>query len=125
MFLAMTMDGKTLESNVSQRFEGCKYLLVINTTDLSVNAIENTDDLTQESLAQKVIEFNCEGIITGILSHPKAFDILADACVTRFLGSGYAGMEALDLMKKRELKLIRNINGTDECDGDHDHDHHH
>lgn len=123
MFLAMTMDGKTLESNVSQRFEACNYLLVIDTADLSVNVIENSDDLSEESLAQKVIEFNCEGIITGALSHPEAFDILADACVTRFLGSGYAGIEALDLMKKRELPLIRNINGTDGCDGDHDHQH--
>lgn len=121
MYLAMTMDGKTLESTVSRHFEACNYLLVVDTSDLSVNVIENTDDFTQENLAQKVIEFNCEGIITGVISHPEAFDILADACITRFLGSGYSGMEALDLTKKRELKLIRNINGTDKCNGDHDH----
>lgn len=123
MLIAMTMDGETLESNVSQQFEGCKYLLVINTSDLSVIAIENSDDFSAESLAQKIIEFNCEGIITGAIRHPEAFDILADACVTRFLGPGFSGMEALDLMKKHELKLIRNINGTDGCDGDHDHHH--
>lgn len=121
MVLAMTMDGKTLESNVSQRFEECNYLLVTNMSDLSVNVIENTDDFTQESLAQKIIELNCEGIITGALTHPEAFDILADACVTRFLGAGYSGMEALDLMKKRKLKFIRNINGTDTCEEDHHH----
>jgi predicted Fe-Mo cluster-binding NifX family protein len=121
MFLAITMDGETLESNVSQRFEGCKYLLVVNTSDLSVIAIKNSDDFSAESLAQKIIEFNCEGIITGTIKNPEAFDILADACVTRFRGSEFSGMEALDLMKKRELKLIRNINGTDGCDGDHVH----
>ncbi len=74
-------------------------------------------------MAQKIIEFNCEGIISGAISHPEAFDILADACITRFLGPGFSGMEALDLMKKHELKLIRNINGTDGCDGEHDHHH--
>jgi len=51
MYLAMTMDGKNLESNVSQRFEECNYLLVVNTDDLSVNVIENSDDFTQESMA--------------------------------------------------------------------------
>jgi len=123
MLIAMTMDGETLESKVSQQFEGCKYLLVINTSDLSVIAIENSDYFAAESLAQKIIEFNCEGIITGAISHPEAFDILADACITRFIGPGFSGMEALDLMKKHELKLIRNINGTDGCDGAHDHHH--
>ncbi|KNZ42278.1 NifB/NifX family molybdenum-iron cluster-binding protein [Acetobacterium bakii] len=123
MYLAMTTDGKTLESNVSQRFEECKYLLVVDTNDLSVNAIENTAALTQEGMAQKVIEFNCEGIITGVISHPGAFDILADAYITRFLGSGHSGTEALALMDQRELALIRNISGSDHCDGDHDHHH--
>ncbi len=123
MYLAMSMDGKTLESNVAKQFETGKYLLVVDTTSLSVSAIENSEDFSAESLAQKVIDLKCEGIITGTISHPQAFEILADACITRFLGSGFTGMEALDLMKKRDLKLIRNIDGTDECGGDHDHHH--
>jgi len=123
MYLAMTTDGKTLESNISQRFEECKYLLVVNTNDLSVNAIEKSDDVTLESLAQKVIELNCEGIITGVIGHLEAFNILADAYVTRFLGAGYSGTEALDLMAKRELQLIKTITGSDHCDGNHDHNH--
>ena len=121
MYLAMSMDGKTLENNVSQQFETAKYLLVVDTTSLSVSAIENCESFSAESLAQKVIDLNCEGIITGAISHPQAFEILADACITRFWGSGKTGMEALDLMKKRELKLIRTIDGTDGCGGDHNH----
>ncbi|MBC3887011.1 hypothetical protein GH810_01605 [Acetobacterium paludosum] len=121
MYLAMTMDGENLESNISQRFEECNYLLVVNTDDLSVNVIENKEDITAVKLAQNVIDFNCEGIITGVFSNLEAFDILADACITRYLGSGYSGMKTLDLMKKRELKLIKNINGTDQCDGNHHH----
>lgn len=123
MYLAISMDGNTLESKVSQQFETGKYLLVVDTTNLSVSAIENCHDFSAESLAQKVIDLNCEGIITGAISDPQAFEILADACITRFLGSGKTGMEALDLMKKRDLKLIRNIEGTDGCGGDHDHHH--
>ena len=119
MYLAMAMDGHNLASNVSQRFEDCGYLLIVETDDLSVKVIENKAELSAENLAQKIIEADCEGVITGMFDHPEAFDVLADACITRYLGSGHSGMKALDLMKKRELKLIRNIEGTDQCDPNH------
>ena len=119
MYLAMAMDGKNLDSDVSQRFEACKYLLLVETDDLSIKVIENKAELSAESLAEKIIAAACEGVITGLFDQPEAFDILADACITRYLGTGHSGKAALDLMKKRELKLIRNIEGTDQCDGDH------
>lgn len=53
MYLAMSMDGKTLENNVSQKFETGKYLLVVDTTNLSVSAIENCHDFSAESWRKK------------------------------------------------------------------------
>lgn len=52
----MAMDSNTLESKVSQQFETGKYLLVVDTTNLSVSAIESYHDFQQESMAQKVID---------------------------------------------------------------------
>jgi predicted Fe-Mo cluster-binding NifX family protein len=118
MYLAMTMDGKTLESNVSSQFETCSYLLVVDTKNLSVNVIENKGDLSEENLAKKVIAFDCEGIITGAFNAP-AFNLLADAYITRYAGAGYSGLEALDLMEQRKLELIKTIDGSDGCGGDH------
>lgn len=121
MIIAIASDGKTLEHHVSEHFEFCRYLLVVNTSDLSVNAIENKSDFSSESLAKKVIEFDCEGIITGELKIDE-FNILADTYITRYSGSGNSGLNALDLMKKRELKLIKTHDGAVHCEGTHPHE---
>ena len=114
MYLAMSMDGKTLENNVSQQFETAKYLLVVDTTSLSVSAIENCESFSAESLAQKVIDLNCEGIITGAISDPQAFEILAskphlDLMVTDFrLPGGISGVQIAEpaVKLRPDLKVI-------------------
>jgi len=67
---------------------------------------------------QKVIAFDCEGIITGAFN-AAAFNILADAYITRYTGAGYSGLEALQLMKQRKLELIKTLDGSDGCGGAH------
>lgn len=120
MYLAITMDGKTLESTVSKRFESCSHLLIVNTEDGSIEAIENSDAVSEEKLAQKVIDCDCEGIITGAFN-AAAFNVLADAYITRFAAAGHSGIEALELMKKRELELIKTVDGSEGCGGNHQH----
>ena len=44
MVIAISSDGKTLETSVSQHFESCNYLLIVNTSDMSIQAIENEAD---------------------------------------------------------------------------------
>ncbi|WP_027398329.1 NifB/NifX family molybdenum-iron cluster-binding protein [Anaerovorax odorimutans] len=122
MKIAVSTNGNSLKSQVSEKLESCKYLLIVNMDDLSFVSIENSDDNTGEKLANEVLKYDCEAIITGELK-PSEFDILADACVTRYIGVGYSADTALDLMDKRILKLIRNYEGTDECDGSHHHVH--
>lgn len=119
MKVAMTMDGNTLETSVSSEFDAGKYLVVVSRSESTIVAIEIIGDLTAENLAQKIIDLNCEGIVTGKFLSQKAFDILADACVTRYLGTGLSGIEALDMMNKRTLPLIRNYKGTNGCSGEH------
>lgn len=119
MRIAMTMDGTALESAVSSEFDTSPYLLVVRRSETAIEAIEEIADLTAEQLAQKIIDLNCEGIITGSFKSQQAFDLLADACLTRFQGAGHSGVEALELMKNRTLPLIRNFAGTEGCSGDH------
>lgn len=119
MKIAMTMNGNVLESSVSTEFETGQYLLVVRRSEVNIEAIETIEGFNAEQLAQKIITLNCEGIITGSFKSQQAFDILADAGLTRYLGIGYSGMEALQLMKKRALPLIRNFEGAEGCSGDH------
>ncbi|MDD3306915.1 MAG: hypothetical protein PHO29_07445 [Acetobacterium sp.] len=119
MKIAFTINGKTLDAPISDHFDTNQDILVVKISDMSTEEINITTDLTVEELAQKVIDMNCEGIITGNFLSEKAFDLLADGCVTRYLGSGYSGLEAIELMAKRTLPLIRNFEGTEGCSGDH------
>ncbi|MBU4439385.1 MAG: hypothetical protein KJ779_07455 [Firmicutes bacterium] len=119
MKIAITMDGNALETSVSSEFDAGKFLVIVHRATSTMVAIETIGDLTAEKLAQKIIDSNCEGIITGKFLSQKAFDILADACVTRYLGTGLSGMAALDLMNKKNLPLIRNYEGTNGCSGEH------
>lgn len=120
MIIAISSDGKTLENAVSQQFELCRYLLIVDTSDLSVQAIENKEDLSSEMLAKKIVDCDCEGTITGELKVAE-FNVLADAYITRYSGLGYSGVKALDLMKKRELTLIKTHDGAVQCEGTHQH----
>lgn len=123
MNIAVAADGKSLESKVSEEFERCLYLLIVNMDDLSITAVKNNESAESsigENLAKEVLKYDCEALITGKIKNSAAFDILADACVTRFLGDHNSAENALKLMEKNSLKLLRNYDGTEECS-----DHHH
>ncbi len=119
MKIALTLNGNTLESKVSDNYDTYQYLLVVSLPDMSSDFIKKNELASAKTVAQEIINLNCEGIITGNFHSQEAFDILADACITRYLGVGYTGLEALELMNKRSLPLIRNFEGTDGCSGDH------
>ncbi len=121
MNIALAADGKNLNSKVSEKFEECLYLLIVNMDDLSITVIKNDESFEsspEKSLANEILKYDCEALITGNMEK-TAFDILADACVTRFLGAGYSIEKVLELMEKRSLKLIRSYDGTDSCGGNH------
>ncbi|NMM65747.1 hypothetical protein HBE96_24525 [Clostridium sp. P21] len=123
MNIAIAADGENLSSKVSGKFEKCLYLLIIDMNDLNITVIKN-DELFQDSypknLADDILQYDCEVLITGDIEK-AAFDILADAGVTRFLGADYSVEKVLELVEKRSLKLIRSYDGTDSCGGNHHH----
>lgn len=118
MLIAVAADGQSLESLVSQEFNSCRYLLIICMEDMEFKAIENKDGLLGETLSHKIIEYNCEALITGVLT-PQTFDLIADNCITRYDGRGHTVKDALALMDQYALKLIRNVEGTDDCGNHH------
>ena len=123
MNIAVTADGKSLNSNVAVEFEQCGYLLIINVDDLSIKSVIDNkifESLNEVRLADEIIKNDCEAVITGIMKS-SAFNILADAYITRFIGTGYSVRTALELMEKNELKLIKNCDGTEDCSGHHPH----
>lgn len=124
MFIAVTAEGKDLESQVSSRFDSCKYLLIVNMDNMIVESFRNENAMCSENLSKIIIERECEAVITGELN-PEAFELMAGACITRYIGFGQSAKYALVLMEQYALRLIKNTEGTDECDGDHHGGHHH
>ena len=117
MYIAVTADGDNLNSLVSNDFESATYLLIIDLPDLSFEAVKN-EGYSAVSMAKEVIAYDCEAVITGELA-PVTFDILAEACVTRYRGAGHTVRKALQMMEDYELYIIRNSEGTDTCEEDH------
>ncbi|HEY8908739.1 MAG TPA: NifB/NifX family molybdenum-iron cluster-binding protein [Desulfosporosinus sp.] len=118
MNIAVTADGENLESQVSEKFEQCLYMLIVNMNDLTVTVIQNDESSgisPEVNLANKILEYNCEAVITGSIN-PTAYNILTDAFVTRYFGAGHSVKDALELSENRLLKFIK-----DECAGDHHH----
>ncbi len=133
MKIGITVEPVNQEDKVSETLEECNSLLVITVDDnmikqdvrvLDMQRISNPFDGTGIFLAKTMIENDCEAVITGSLKE-EAFDLLADACITRYFGAGNLVLDALRMMENRELKLIRNLDYTDDCGGDHKHNHHH
>ncbi len=115
MNIAVAADGKSMDSPVSEKFVSCTHLLIVNMESMEFEALENKGGPFGEVLSRKIVEYDCEAVITGELTQ-QAFDIIADNNVTRYDGRGHTVSKALDLMNRYVLKLIRNVKGTDECD---------
>lgn len=118
MYIAVAAEGKSLTSAVSKEFSSCKYLLIINMDNMEVASINNAEDINGIALAQKIVDYHCEAVITGKLTQ-EAFDIIADDDITRYDGHGYIVQDALSRMDRNSLKLIKNVEGTDEYDSKH------
>lgn len=127
MNIGVAADGPDLRSLVSEKLSQCNYLLIVNISDfapigmveiIQVNAIKRKDSDLGVDLANILVQYNCEASITGELS-AEEFDILADACITRYFGADQPVVQALENMEKRLLDLIRNLEGTDGCDDSH------
>lgn len=118
MLIAVSAGGRELLSAVSKRFETCRWLLLVETDDMTINAVRKTDENNPETLAKMIAERDCEAVITGSFT-PDIFNIIADACVTRYRGAGLTVKEALDRLETNTLEYIRNADGNDSCQSDH------
>lgn len=116
MLIAVSADGGDLSSAVSQNFNTCRFLLLVETDTMTVTTFENEGK--GEPLAQLIAASDCEAVITGSFT-PEVFNIIADACITRYKGDDMTVMEALDRMDKNTLEYIRYADKEDACHGDH------
>ncbi len=119
MNIAISTSGPTLDSPVFDEFRRTPFLLIVNVDTMECTSIPHAPrEDSDTALANTILGHRCEALITGKIGE-KVFKILADDHVTRYVGSGLTAGMALEAMEARGLKLIRNPEGTDECNENH------
>jgi len=95
-----------------------RYLLIVDVDKMViVNTIQSQDDKRDVFFAEQTVKWDCEAIICGEIEM-EAFGIISGNCVSRFLGSGYTAIEAVDLMERYKLPIIRDFVGGEGCQGE-------
>ena len=134
MKIAVTTNGRDLESTVTDEFEKSPCLLIIESDNGEVKTYDN-DFLTDGvEFAKTICQYDCEAVITGSIGQ-ECFDTLLETQVTRYQGTGLTARDAMDKMDHYQLDLIRGFRGEEnalhlhqhhhhsgDCDHDHDHD---
>jgi len=107
MRLAITATGPELSSVVDQRFGRAKYLLIVDTPERAVLAIENQAGMNAAQgagiqAAQSVIDSKATVLITGHCG-PKAFRALNASGIAVYLTPGGTAEDALNQFEAGKL----------------------
>ena len=106
MKIAITSTGKTLDSQVDQRFGRAAYFLVIDSDTMDFSVIENESVAAAGGAgitsAKSVIDAGAEAVLTGNCG-PNAQRTLSAAGVKLFTGAAGTIKEAIELFKNGKL----------------------
>src|SRR4030042_265908 len=109
MKIAVTSVGKTLDSEVEQRFGRAAYFIIIDTEVMDFNVIENESVAAGGgagiSSAKAVIDAGAEAVLTGNCG-PNAQRTLSAADVRLYDGVTGTVAEAVDLFKGGKLNEV-------------------
>jgi predicted Fe-Mo cluster-binding NifX family protein len=108
MRVAITAGGPDLSSPVDQRFGRARYLLIVDTPERVVAAIDNQAGLDAAQgagiqAAQHVIDNQASALITGHCG-PKAFRALQAGGVHVYLAPGGTVADAIGAFRSGDLK---------------------
>lgn len=108
MKIAITSDGKELESKIDLRFGRAKGFIIYDTETKEFNHVDNEQNLNAAQgagiqAAQNVVEQEVEAIITGHCG-PKAFRVLSTAQVKIFVGAQGTIAQTIEKFNANELQ---------------------
>ena len=106
MKVAVTSTGKTLDNPVDPRFGRCAHFVIVETDDMSYDAVENTNAAAGGGAgiqsAQLVAEKDAKVVLTGNCG-PNAFRTLEAAGIKVVVGVGGSVREAVEQFKAGTL----------------------
>ena len=131
MKIAVMSDREDLQGRVPDCFETSFALLMIETDGDKL--LEAVSGAAPEQYAARIAASGCEAVVCGPHIGKACFDPIADACVTRYDGTGLDVLTAALRADRGTLPIIPEYeggpgcgSGTGKCgDCDHEHEHSH
>ena len=122
MKIDIVTDKNTEDAVVAESLEKGGHLIVVETETMEAQAmIPNAGD--GKNFPQALIDYGCEAVVTGRIQQ-KAFDIIAEAQITRYNGYGLDIGTAAESAHFDILPLIVTFEGGKSCrEMPHDHEH--
>ncbi len=129
MKVAVATDSSNVNALIPGELADAGYLFIVDVEKFEVLKVISSDQKINRDkyFAQQTVQEDCEAIICGEIEK-EAFEILAKACVSRFLGTGITAGESIKLMMGYQLPLLRDYKGGPGCPGErsgdecHEHD---
>ena len=107
MKVAVTSKGTTLDDSVDPRFGRCAHFVIVQTDDMSFEAVENSNSSAGSGAgiqsAQLVADKDAKVVLTGNCG-PNAFRTLEAAGIQVVIGAVGTVREAVDEYKAGRLK---------------------
>ncbi len=112
MRVAVTAQGKDVNSQIDPRFGRTKFIIVVDTETGDFETQDNTVNLNAIQGAgiqtgQNIANLDVDTVITGNVG-PNAFRTLSAAKVKVFLSENQTVQEAIDSLKTGKLKELNN-----------------
>jgi len=108
MKIAITANGKDLDSNIDLRFGRAYGFIIYDLDNGKHNFVDNVQNLEAAQgagiqAAQTVVNQNVEALITGHCG-PKAFKVLSAADIKIYVGAEGSVKDAIQKFKNNELQ---------------------
>jgi predicted Fe-Mo cluster-binding NifX family protein len=119
MKISVAVTGDQARSPIPGNLRQATHLFIVDTERFEVLRVLTADEPMDRDVAfaRHTIDENCEAIICGEIEE-RAFELLAEACVSRYNGTGHHASQATKLIKANQLPLIREYVGGPGCAGE-------
>ena len=109
MRIAISAEGKELDSKLDPRFGRAAYFIILDAETMDFEAVENKQNINLPQGAgiqagKTIADRHVDALITGHCG-PKAFRVLQNAGITIVTGAGGKVTEAVEQFKKGVLEI--------------------
>jgi predicted Fe-Mo cluster-binding NifX family protein len=92
----------------------CLLIIDMDKSEVISTRSQKSEENRDVFFASETVSWDCEAIICGNIDQ-TAFEILADYGVTRYYGVNHNALDAVSLMERYKLSLIREYRGGNGC----------